>query len=69
MMPIIGIPVKLSCRLGFDISLMAVMERIQEEKISEYMDLFCILEYHCNSTLYIFCLSFPEGESRNSEGF
>lgn len=31
MMLIIGIPVKLSCRLEFDISLMDVMERIQEK--------------------------------------
>lgn len=32
MMLIIGIPVKLSCRLDFDILLMNVMERIQEKK-------------------------------------
>lgn len=34
MMLVIGIPVKLSCRLDIDISLMDVMERIQEKKHS-----------------------------------
>lgn len=67
MMLIIGLPVKLSCRLGFDISLMAVIERIQEEK---YPNLFRIQECHVNSRLlYILFFMLPEGESRNSKGF
>lgn len=54
MMPIIGIPVKLSCRLGFDISLMAVMERIQEEK---YLNLSIYFASR-NITLILHCIFF-----------
>lgn len=54
MMPIIGLPVKLSCLLGFDISLMAVIERIQEEKYLIYFAFRNItLFLHC----CIFCVS------------
>ena len=70
MMPVIGVPVKLSCRRGFDIRLMAGRERIQEEK--KYQNvwiLFCLQEYCFNSTLlHILCLLLPEGESWYSEG-
>lgn len=41
MMFIIALPVKLSCRLEFNISLMDVMERIQENK-SEFISHFIL---------------------------
>lgn len=75
MMLVIGIPVKLSYRLDFDISLMDVIEGIQEKTSqSEFYFNSCIcfasrnitLSDHFHIILFLLC---PEGESGNSEGF